>query len=114
GVMEANDITEAQKLTVLRAIDKLDRLGARGVEQLLGEGRKDESGDFTKGAGLNFQQIARVMSVVGDPSLSKSSAKGVANKVTVANLEDRVGDSEKGRQGAQELAEIGNLIEASG
>src|SRR6187455_738240 len=41
-----------QQLAVLRAIDKLDRLGKEGVAQLLGAGRKDESGDFTKGAGL--------------------------------------------------------------
>ena len=46
-----------QRLVVLRAIDKADRLGIAGVEQLLGEGRKDESGDFTKGAGLSPQQI---------------------------------------------------------
>ncbi len=53
GVMEAIGVTdERQKLTVLRAIDKLDRLGITGVRQLLGEGREDESGDFTKGAGL--------------------------------------------------------------
>ena len=38
---------------MLRAIDKLDRLGIDGVQQLLGDGRKDESGDFTKGAGLD-------------------------------------------------------------
>jgi len=38
-------------VTVMRAIDKLDRLGIFGVQQLLGGGRKDESGDFTKGAG---------------------------------------------------------------
>ena len=44
--------TEQQRLTALRAIDKLDRLGIDGVQQLLGAGRKDESGDFTKGAGL--------------------------------------------------------------
>ncbi len=41
------------KLTVLRAIDKLDEFGVDGVELLLGAGRKDESGDFTKGAGLS-------------------------------------------------------------
>jgi histidyl-tRNA synthetase len=46
---------------VLRAIDKLDRLGTDGVEQLLGEGRKDESGDVTKGAGLNSKQIKLVL-----------------------------------------------------
>jgi histidyl-tRNA synthetase len=58
GVMEAIGVTdERQKLTVLRAIDKLDRLGIDGVRQLLGKGRKDESGDFTKGAGLGEGQI---------------------------------------------------------
>src|ERR1700746_1921683 len=55
GVMESVGLAggdkAGQRLTVLRAIDKLDRLGERGVDELLGEGRKDESGDFTKGAG---------------------------------------------------------------
>src|ERR1700719_3619455 len=45
-------VDELKRLTVLRAIDKLDRLGVRGVQQLLGGGRRDESGDVTKGAGL--------------------------------------------------------------
>jgi histidyl-tRNA synthetase len=57
GVMEvaglAGDDKEAERGIVLRAIDKIDRLGPEGVRALLGEGRKDESGDFTKGAGLN-------------------------------------------------------------
>ncbi len=56
GVMEAIGLggaeNAARRLTVLRAIDKLDRLGPEGVRALLGAGRKDESGDFTKGAGL--------------------------------------------------------------
>jgi histidyl-tRNA synthetase len=47
----------ARRLIILRAIDKLDRLGVEGVKQLLGEGRKDESGDFTRGAQLNADQI---------------------------------------------------------
>jgi histidyl-tRNA synthetase len=46
-----------KRLTVLRAVDKLDRLGIEGVRQLLGAGRKDESGDFTKGAALTSDQI---------------------------------------------------------
>ncbi|MFN3261599.1 MAG: histidine--tRNA ligase [Pikeienuella sp.] len=56
---------EAARGVVLRAIDKLDRLGEAGVRALLGEGRKDESGDFTKGAGLAPEQINRIMSFVG-------------------------------------------------
>ena len=57
GMLELIGVSEgpegdATRLTVLRAMDKLDRLGIKGVAQLLGGGRKDESGDFTKGAGL--------------------------------------------------------------
>src|SRR2546429_3764993 len=65
GVMEAIGIggeeNAGKRLTVLRAIDKLDRLGTEGVKLLLGPGRKDESGDFTKGAGLGDDGIARVL-----------------------------------------------------
>jgi histidyl-tRNA synthetase len=43
---------ENQRLTVLRALDKIDRLGWDGVKKLLGKGRKDKSGDYTKGAEL--------------------------------------------------------------
>src|SRR6202171_1007507 len=65
GVMESiglgGDENAGRRLTVLRAIDKLDRLGPDGVTQLLGEGRKDESGDFTKGAGLQDDAATRVL-----------------------------------------------------
>ena len=56
GLLEAIGFDEVEdatrRLAVLRAIDKLDRLGLEGVRALLCEGRKDESGDFTKGAEL--------------------------------------------------------------
>jgi len=68
GVMEvaglSGDDKEAERGIVLRAIDKIDRLGPEGVRALLGEGRKDDSGDFTKGAGLNQDQIETVMQFV--------------------------------------------------
>ncbi len=68
GVMEViglggEEHTE-QRLNVLRAIDKLDKFGVSGVKMLLGEGRKDESGDFTKGAGLNSNQIQVIETVI--------------------------------------------------
>ena len=56
-----DEANAGQRLTVLRAIDKLDRLGPEGVRALLGDGRKDESGDFTKGAGLSPQAIDHVV-----------------------------------------------------
>jgi histidyl-tRNA synthetase len=61
GVLEAIGLGGEEnanaRLSVLRAIDKLDKFGVEGVRLLLGAGRKDESGDFTKGAGLNEDQI---------------------------------------------------------
>lgn len=68
GVLEvaglSGDDKEAQRGIVLRAIDKLDRLGVDGVRALLGAGRKDESGDFTEGAGLKEWQIVNIVSLI--------------------------------------------------
>ncbi len=68
GVMEvaglAGDDKEAERGIVLRAIDKLDRLGVDGVRALLGAGRKDESGAFTEGAGLSKAQIEMLVPFV--------------------------------------------------
>jgi histidyl-tRNA synthetase len=61
GVMETAEVPADKRLTVLRAFDKLDRLGVDGVRLLLGAGRKDESGDFTKGAELTSAQIDRLI-----------------------------------------------------
>ena len=49
-----------QKFTALRALDKIDRLGWNGVKELLGAGRKDKSGDFTKGANLKSNDIKTI------------------------------------------------------
>ena len=93
GVMEAIGLggpdNAGRRLTVLRAIDKLDRLGPEGVRALLGPGRKDESGDFTKGAGLEPAQIERVMTL---------DASGTT----------------AGEDGASELAGIETLCRAAG
>ena len=109
GVMEAIGLGGAdnagRRLTVLRAIDKLDRLGADGVEMLLGAGRKDESGDFTKGAGLGREEIARV--------LAFTAARGADNAATIANLE-RAAEGTQGVDGVRELADIAAFAAASG
>jgi histidyl-tRNA synthetase len=64
GVMQtlglSGEENSARQLKVLRALDKFDRLRFDGVEQLLGEGRKDESGDFTPGAGLSNESIRAI------------------------------------------------------
>jgi histidyl-tRNA synthetase len=64
AVMNDAGIDPSWRGTVLRAMDKFDRLGEKGVRLLLGEGRKDESGDFTKGAGLDAGQADPVMELL--------------------------------------------------
>ncbi|SFV35455.1 histidine--tRNA ligase [Hyphomicrobium facile] len=72
-----------RRLTVLRAVDKLDRLGIEGVSQLLGKGRKDESGDFTKGADLT---PAQTMEVIG--FLERPIASNTDNPAFKSGVED--------------------------
>lgn len=99
GVRDALGIADdGQWLTVMRAIDKLDRLGISGVQQLLGEGRKDESGDFTKGAGLKPDDIALVVGAIEQG----------------AQLDARLRDSKVGQEGRDELDAISKLVTASG
>ena len=114
GVMEtigvlnpdAPEDRAAERGIVLRAIDKLDRLGEDGVRALLGEGRKDESGDFTKGAGLSGEQSEIVMGFV--------SARRETAAATCARLRELVGASSTGADGVNELEIIGALTEAQG
>jgi histidyl-tRNA synthetase len=61
GVMEKIGLggpeSVGSRLTVLRALDKYDRLGRSGVKELLQAGRRDESGDYTKGANLDDNSV---------------------------------------------------------
>lgn len=106
GILPADETFDNQRMTVLRAIDKLDRLGTDAVRMLLGEGRKDDSGDYTKGAGLSPDQISPVMDFVAtasdDPQALLSSLGGL------------VGDSAIGREGVEELGTMAGLFAASG
>ncbi|MGH6815123.1 MAG: histidine--tRNA ligase [Hyphomicrobiaceae bacterium] len=68
GILDAIGLDDsARRLTVLRAVDKYDRLGLDGVRQLLGKGRADESGDYTKGAELDARQTAAVLAALQPP-----------------------------------------------
>jgi histidyl-tRNA synthetase len=96
GVLEAiglgGDEHAGRRLTVLRAIDKLDKFGPDGVRLLLGEGRKDESGDFTKGAQLPGHAIEQVIAFTN----GQSSGSPLA------------------REGQDELDQIRTLVVAGG
>src|SRR3984893_11237108 len=91
GIGLGGEENAGKRLTVLRAIDKLDRLGVEGVRLLLGQGRKDESGDFTKGAQLDDRQITRIINFTGWGEHGSGAMSTLsANEVTIANFEDAV------------------------
>ena len=95
GAMDGLQVPPDKRLTTMRAIDKLDRLGVDGVKMLLGKGRKDESGDFTKGAELSDSQIAGIVAAI----TGKGDAAGGGHPASV---------------GEQELSEIAALTKAAG
>ncbi|HCY99854.1 MAG: histidine--tRNA ligase [Rhodobacterales bacterium RIFCSPHIGHO2_02_FULL_62_130] len=147
GVMEvagiAGDDKEAERGIVLRAIDKFDRLGEGGVRALLGEGRKDDSGDFTKGAGLSEAQAEKVMGfvnasriveselrdgpprpddripggmglTVSNPTEQSEHAGRLWNWAVLDHLMRLVGTTDIGFEGIKELGEIADLLKGQG
>jgi histidyl-tRNA synthetase len=106
GIDPASSTDAGKRMTVLRAVDKLDRLGPQGVAELLGKGRKDESGDFTPGAGLAADAIAAVLAFVG--AGSKDASK------TLDAVAPLVEGTQGGIQGLAELREINAFVMAAG
>ncbi|NDV86093.1 histidine--tRNA ligase [Aurantimonas aggregata] len=94
GVLEAiglgGEENAGKRLTVLRAIDKLDKFGVEGVKLLLGEGRTDESGDRTPGAGLSENAINKVVQFVIAPLghvLTREPLAAGSNPVALGKVE---------------------------
>jgi histidyl-tRNA synthetase len=100
GVMEAIGIGGEQhvptRLTVLRAIDKLDKFSEEEVLLLLTKGRKDQSGDFTKGAGLSDENARKLLAQLKRDGTSKQ------------------GLNDTHQSGTDELNAIAALVAASG
>jgi histidyl-tRNA synthetase len=105
GLLGDDELLAKQRGIAMRAIDKLDRLGQQGVRLLLGQGRKDESGDFTQGACLSNEQI--------DLILAFTQAKGVDNQQTLNNLRDIVKKSAIGLDGIGELDQMISVLNAT-
>jgi histidyl-tRNA synthetase len=101
GVMDALEIPAVKRLTVLRAVDKTDRLGWEGVIALLTSGRKDESGDYTKGAGLSSEQVYRLQTAIFTKYDSLSHAKSLFDNSTY-------------QSGLDELGEIWTIVSSGG
>ncbi|PKA40994.1 histidine--tRNA ligase [Rhizobium sullae] len=134
GLMEKIEVSDPlQKLAVLRALDKHDKFGADGVIQLLGTGRKDESGDFTKGAGLAQTQIgliipflsgsgltpadqsrSRVRPLIGRPSKEDDILWVDNSWNSIEAARGTVGETPSGNAGIEELELMLALFEQAG
>jgi histidyl-tRNA synthetase len=107
GLLAAAGVDDpSQRMGVLRAVDKLDRLGLDGVRLLLGEGRKDESGAFTKGAGLKAAAAERVLAFV-------QAGAGEADE-TLNRVAGAIGGSAEGEAGLEELSRIAAALKGLG
>lgn len=132
GVDPHDDDHLGKRLTILRALDKYDRLGEDGVKYLLGEGRKDESGDYTDGAGLDAEQINRLIWFLTLRSRSWAIVEGTqdsfnpnirtipegggdSNEIDLLTAFDNAyGDSSKFQEGVEEFREIEKMVKSAG
>ncbi|MDQ8698442.1 histidine--tRNA ligase [Hyphomicrobium sp. LHD-15] len=113
GIMEAVELggeeNASKRTTVLRALDKFDRLGLDGVKALLGPGRKDESGDVTKGADLSTEQITRLAEFL---EMAVGSSGGVNEAFLIPSKGSFYGDASI--DGWNELGFLEELIRKAG
>jgi histidyl-tRNA synthetase len=117
GVMEAiglgGEHNHSRRLTAMRAIDKLDRLGIQGVRSLLGQGRRDESGDYTPGVGLDENRIEALLSVFdlkfGAHDLGGLTISGLKPEMTGGTWFDQLLTD-----GLGELDQIQQLVRGAG
>ena len=108
GVLETMGLgdDQAKRDAVLRTIDKFDKVGERGVRDLLGKGRLDASGAYIDGVGLSDEQA--------EPVVAFLTSKADDVDGTFANLRVAVGGSEIGLKGIEELEQIASLLGAQG
>ena len=114
GVMEATGLYDAndpskfamERGIVLRAIDKFDKFGVDGVRALLGKGRLDQSGDFTKGAGLSDEQVDMFAWFFETPQGTEADR--------LASIRGFVGSTPSGSDGVSELETISELLDKLG
>jgi len=119
GVLESIGLASddaARRLTVLRAIDKLDKFSAVDVRKLLGPGRWDGGeegkGDFTKGAGLDQVSADRLLEFVAPEAPTESFSRDIL--FTMPKQWDELATNTRFKEGGQELLEIKNLCEDLG
>jgi histidyl-tRNA synthetase len=102
------------RLTILRTIDKWERLGEEGLRELLGAGRRDSSGDFTPGAGLPDYAIQRLLSLVFRTRRFFSAESQWTNEVALSLLSSDLEESSLGSQAVSDLRQIAEVLSRLG
>ena len=87
GLISELKITNEQELKVIRAIDKLERIGIDGVKDLLQKERKDESGAITKGANLTNEQTSQIIEFLKIKDI-KSLKSNIKNNISVEGINE--------------------------
>ncbi|MGS4946958.1 histidine--tRNA ligase [Meridianimarinicoccus sp. RP-17] len=109
GVLECLGLDEEdvfKRQAVLRTIDKFDKVGVEGVWQLLTTGRLDDSGAYIEGVGLGMEQAQ----IIGQFLQSRCDRADE----TFGLLRQLIGDSVRGHEGVDELAQIADILAAQG
>jgi len=108
GLLEngAPERKEVERGIAMRAIDKFDKFGEKGVLDLLTKGREDISGDFTKGAGLEVEQAQMILWFL--------KAKRATNAETLSELKNLIFNTVAGSEGISELEQISSILAAQG
>ena len=90
GLINDLKIPNDKQLGVIRAIDKLDKFGLKGVEDLLKKERKDASGAITKGADLNDEQASQILNFlkIKDLKTLKENLNNPLSQEGIKELED--------------------------
>ena len=116
GVMEAiglgGDENAEKRLNVMRAIDKLDRLGVEGVRALLGKGRKDDSGDYTDGVGLDDSQVQFIVDTITNNRFHEAADDLEMDSFN--KWEDQTRNNVVWRSGFSELDQMRDLFKIAG
>ena len=87
GIVSELKIKKTQEEKVIRAIDKIDRLGLDGVKNILQDGRKDESGAFIKGANLTSEQANTILNFIQIKDISELK-KSIKNSLSEEGIDE--------------------------
>jgi histidyl-tRNA synthetase len=110
GLLNSLGINEEEKeQTIMRIIDKIDKIGIKAVALELGKGRiDDQSGAKIEGLGLDIQFVNKIIEFLSD------FEEKTCRSSTLSKLKSKISDNEIYNEGIAELEKIDNILENLG